>query len=149
MGNCCGKQSDNFSTPGRTLGSAPAPQPNPSAPLPKKISSNPVLFLFLSGSECTSDYNWSAAARAAEVRYNRAEARACAEDNANVRTTGQGYTSEWPKRETRAEAARREETDQDGHIRADIGGGAETAGYGRECRGQELELERGVFDEQC
>lgn len=42
MGNICGKESktDNFSQPGRVVGSAPAPAPK-TAPVPKKVGGPP------------------------------------------------------------------------------------------------------------
>lgn len=38
MGNLCGKaDSDNFSSPGRVVGAAPAQGSRPSAPVPRKV----------------------------------------------------------------------------------------------------------------
>ena len=67
MGNLCGKPSkdnDPFSQPGRTVGSAPPPQPNPRASVPK-INSQGQKLGGSSGGE--SNDARSAAARAAEV----------------------------------------------------------------------------------
>ena len=68
MGNLCGKASkenDPFSQPGRTVGSAPPPQSNPRASVPK-IGSQGQKLGGSSGGE--SGDAKSAAARAAEVR---------------------------------------------------------------------------------
>ena len=68
MGNLCGKPSkenDPFSQPGRTIGSAPPPQPNPRVAVPK-INSQGQKLGGSSGRE-GGDAR-SAAARAAEVR---------------------------------------------------------------------------------
>lgn len=66
MGNLCGKQSDDsdpFSQPGRTIGSAPQAQQNPRAGVPKIKGPGQTL----GGSTGSATDARSAAARAAEV----------------------------------------------------------------------------------
>ncbi|KAL9080049.1 MAG: hypothetical protein Q9157_001133 [Trypethelium eluteriae] len=79
MGNCFGKQSsseENFSGPGRTLGSAPTPGSEPIArpTIPARSSAGKTL----GGGDASSDDPRSAAAKAAEVggsSLNNATAR--------------------------------------------------------------------------
>ena len=70
MGNLCSKsanQDDQFSTPGRVLGSSSQTQPT-SAPVPQKItSSTPGRAIGGTGTNSGGDDPRSAAARAAEV----------------------------------------------------------------------------------
>lgn len=72
MGNCFGKQSDSsdsFKSPGRTLGTAPAPNDNARASVPPKISSqSPGRTLGSAPQGAAEDSPKAAAARAAEVR---------------------------------------------------------------------------------
>lgn len=73
MGNLCGKESkDNFTGPGRVLGSAPPPSNNAKASVPAKIaSSKPKVGgpgRTVGGGERAEDDPRSAAAAAAEVR---------------------------------------------------------------------------------
>lgn len=67
MGNCCGKSSsDNFQSPGRTLGSAPPQGQAPRAAVPPQISTAGTPFGGTGATESAGDAR-SAAARAAEV----------------------------------------------------------------------------------
>ncbi|KAH6660170.1 hypothetical protein BKA67DRAFT_653371 [Truncatella angustata] len=84
MGQCCGKaDSDNFQTPGRSLGSAP-PQPE-RAPVPqsRKVG-GPPRTLGGSGSASGQDAGGEAAADARRKAAEAAEARA----KAAQKTTG-------------------------------------------------------------
>ena len=71
MGNCFGRSSsskdDHFSTPGRTLGDAPAAQQQSSATIPAQIDRTKGRTLG-SGPGGRTDEPKAAAARAAEVR---------------------------------------------------------------------------------
>lgn len=69
MGNCCGKaESESFAQPGRTLGSAPPPQPA-SAPLPNKVGGPPrTLGGSSTAAQTTQDDARMKAAEAAEAR---------------------------------------------------------------------------------
>ena len=71
MGNLCSKsanQTDNFSGPGRTVGSSTQPKPT-TAPVPAKITtSTPGRTLGGGDGAAATDDARSAAARAAEVR---------------------------------------------------------------------------------
>ncbi|MCJ1373229.1 hypothetical protein MMC20_004457 [Loxospora ochrophaea] len=74
MGNLCGKESkdsDPFSQPGRTLGSAPPPPQNPRAHVPPKLGSAERPLGGSSSKADTSDAR-RAAAVAAEERAARA-----------------------------------------------------------------------------
>lgn len=147
MGNCCGRQSsDNFSTPGRTLGSAPAPQSKSSStPLPKKISSNPGKSL--GGSSSTGDGSEDpreAAARAAEVRSSRCQLPIqIRRVGLTMVTIGKSVSSERAEGEIRAESTRSEEADESGHTAAIVRGAAPGARPSGQRRGKELELKTG------
>ncbi|KAK8196488.1 hypothetical protein M8818_006653 [Zalaria obscura] len=73
MGNCCGKQdSEAFSKPGRTLGSAPPPQQPTTARVPPIVSSQGRT---LGNGESSSEDPKAAAARAAEERAKAAQGK--------------------------------------------------------------------------
>lgn len=71
MGALCGKESktsDPFSQPGRTIGSAPPPQPTPRAGLPKISGQGQTLGPSSAPSNAEPNDARRAAAKAAEVR---------------------------------------------------------------------------------
>ncbi|TQS33318.1 hypothetical protein Golomagni_06343 [Golovinomyces magnicellulatus] len=73
MGNLCGKEErpDNFSQPGRVVGTAPPPAPK-TAPVPKKVGGPPRTLGGSSGPATAADASDARkrAAEAAEVRYH-------------------------------------------------------------------------------
>ncbi|KIX04258.1 uncharacterized protein Z518_07812 [Rhinocladiella mackenziei CBS 650.93] len=75
MGNICSKSAnkpDNFSTPGRTLGSSAQPKPNSTTVPPKITASTPGRALGGRDGASSSEDARSAAAKAAEERASKA-----------------------------------------------------------------------------
>jgi len=121
MGNCCGKESsDPFSTPGRTLSSAPASNANKTSSVPKKVGGPPRTLGSSNASPQSASQQEDARRKAAEA----AEARA----NSASKPKGKlGSQLQEQKKQTRTDTL--EAASKDELRRRDADAAAETRAY--------------------